>query len=486
VAPASLGAGVTLASVVNFASAAAFNLLTIVDFGGAGEVEQLQTGASSYTVLVPPGKALRYAYGALGKVPGYFNEGAISVSKDINLALLDDTLISTTTDLTSAQSLLAWDTLNTSTNKLVMRMGAGSLDPVSAQAGISWLSWQHQSLRLIARTGISTHITTTASGSKFGTTAITIGGKSTNGALDISEILAFVEAPSGHIINPKSTGAAGEPPTGFQVTVTKVRPTIAKVEDSQLAAISALTTANIEASAVIAKAAALVSLQTDVTAVKAKTDNLPAAPAAVGSAMTLTSDYDAAKSAASQASVNAIPTNPVLTSDSRLSNLDAAVSTRLASSAYTAPDNAGVAAVKAKTDALPAEPAAVGSAMTLTAAYDAAKTAATQTSVTALGAPAQATALASLVTVNQAEHDATQAAIAVLPVPPAAASVATAVRTELAAELGRVDAAVSTRLATAGYTAPPAASAIRAELEVTGGKLDKAMKAAQSAEENTV
>lgn len=40
--------------------------------------------------------------------------------------------------------------------------------------------------------------------------------------------------------------------------------------------------------------------------IKAKTDNLPASPAAVGSAMTLTSAYDAAKSAASQASVNTI------------------------------------------------------------------------------------------------------------------------------------------------------------------------------------
>lgn len=43
-----------------------------------------------------------------------------------------------------------------------------------------------------------------------------------------------------------------------------------------------------------------------IDAVKAKTDGLPASPAAVGSAMTLTSAYDAAKTAASQASVNTI------------------------------------------------------------------------------------------------------------------------------------------------------------------------------------
>jgi hypothetical protein len=91
-------------------------------------------------------------------------------------------------------------------------------------------------------------------------------------------------------------------------------------------------------------------------------------------------------------------------------NLDAAVSTRLASSSYTAPDNSDITAIKAKTDNLPSdpadasviaaafaalgspmqagahvqlattqdqyEPAKAGDAMTLTSAYDAAKTAA--------------------------------------------------------------------------------------------------------------
>jgi hypothetical protein len=120
---------------------------------------------------------------------------------------------------------------------------------------------------------------------------------------------------------------------------------------------------------------------------------------------------------ASQTSVNAIPTNPLLTTDARLNNLDAtvssrlassayttpptvvairtemdtnstkldaAISTRLASSAYVAPANADITAVKAKTDLIPASPAAVGSAMALTSGYDAAKTAATQTSVNAI------------------------------------------------------------------------------------------------------
>jgi hypothetical protein len=51
------------------------------------------------------------------------------------------------------------------------------------------------------------------------------------------------------------------------------------------------------------------STAADIAAVAAKTVNLPASPAATGAAMTLTSAYDAAKTAASQTSVTAITTN---------------------------------------------------------------------------------------------------------------------------------------------------------------------------------
>ena len=83
-------------------------------------------------------------------------------------------------------------------------------------------------------------------------------------------------------------------------------------------------------------------------------------------------------SRSSQASVNAIPTNPVLANDARLNNLDTpistrstltapqvrnelatelsrldvAISTRLAASAYIAPDNANIQAIKTKVDTL--------------------------------------------------------------------------------------------------------------------------------------
>lgn len=52
--------------------------------------------------------------------------------------------------------------------------------------------------------------------------------------------------------------------------------------------------------------------------------------------------------------------------DANSTKLDAAVSTRLAGAAYAAPDNAGVAAIKTKTDNLPLTPAARGDAMSLT------------------------------------------------------------------------------------------------------------------------
>ncbi|MBR1150085.1 hypothetical protein [Bradyrhizobium sp. JYMT SZCCT0428] len=139
-----------------------------------------------------------------------------------------------------------------------------------------------------------------------------------------------------------------------------------------------------------------------VALVKAKTDLIPASPAAVGSEMTLTAAYDAAKTAATQTSVNDLPTNAelatalgtaddaVLTAIGALNNLsaaqvntevdtaladvgltttitgriDVATSTRLASGSYTAPDNAGitsiggyVVAIDAKTANLPSDPA---------------------------------------------------------------------------------------------------------------------------------
>jgi hypothetical protein len=83
------------------------------------------------------------------------------------------------------------------------------------------------------------------------------------------------------------------------------------------------TTANLSA----------VALEATAQGIKAKTDNLPSDPADQSELVTLINTK------ASQASVNAIPTTPLLAAN------------------YTAPDNAGIAAIKAKTDNLPSDPA---------------------------------------------------------------------------------------------------------------------------------
>jgi len=112
-------------------------------------------------------------------------------------------------------------------------------------------------------------------------------------------------------------------------------------------------------------------LGASVASIKAKTDNLPASPAAVGSAMTLAPDsITAATIAAGAIGSSEAPL---------LANLDATVSSRLATAGYTAPANADITTIKAKTDNLPSDPAdesslqaaiatraAPGAAMTLT------------------------------------------------------------------------------------------------------------------------
>jgi hypothetical protein len=100
-------------------------------------------------------------------------------------------------------------------------------------------------------------------------------------------------------------------------------------------------------------------------------------------------------------------------------NLDAATSTRLASSAYTAPANSDVAAIKSKTDNLPSDPA---------------------------------------------DQSLLEAAIAGVTAP-SASTVASAVRSELSVELGRVDQTISSRLASSAYTAAPTTAQIATAIE---------------------
>jgi hypothetical protein len=107
----------------------------------------------------------------------------------------------------------------------------------------------------------------------------------------------------------------------------------------------------------------------------------------------------------------------------KLTNLDAAVSSRLAASGYTAPDNASITAIKAKTDNLPASPAATGD---IPSAAD-----------------------------IRAEIDSNSTQLAAILADTAEIGAAGAGLTALGdTRVANLDAAISTRLAAADYTAP--------------------------------
>lgn len=124
---------------------------------------------------------------------------------------------------------------------------------------------------------------------------------------------------------------------------------------------------------------------------------------------------------------------------------------------YTAPANADIAAIKAKTDNLPSDPADQSLII-----------AATDAIMGRLGTPA----------VTIAADIATRLPTISYTAPPSADTVASAVRTELATELGRIDVAVGTRQATftaattISFPANFAALAITAAGKVTVGAND--------------
>lgn len=134
-------------------------------------------------------------------------------------------------------------------------------------------------------------------------------------------------------------------------------------------------------------------------------------------------------------------------------NLDAAITSRLASAGYTAPDNAGITAIKAKTDNLPANPA---SQTNLDVAVS------TRLATAGYTAPANADVAA-----IKAKTDN-------LPASPANESTVAAVKAKtdnLPADPAS-NTQVNTRLAAADYTTPPTAAAVRAEIDANSTKLD--------------
>lgn len=111
----------------------------------------------------------------------------------------------------------------------------------------------------------------------------------------------------------------------------------------------------------------------DISAIKTKTDNLPASPAAVGSAMTLTSAYDAAKTAAQAgdamtltAAYNAAKTASQFNAATDTVTINATQAATLAAASDLDSVATKVELIKSKTDNLPANPAAQGAQMSLT------------------------------------------------------------------------------------------------------------------------
>jgi hypothetical protein len=200
----------------------------------------------------------------------------------------------------------------------------------------------------------------------------------------------------------------------------------------------------------------------------------------------------------------------VRTELTELSNLDASVSSRLASASYTAPANSDISAIKSKTDNLPASPAGVSDIPTtaqisaavegsllnegdgqavlnalvgaignqnvdeiaLVAAIrsDLERSGGKLDSIPTAAAPSAASVASAVWSASTKEI--TGGVVDTLtnsPDVPTEAEIASQVRTELSVELGRIDQSISTRLAASAYTAPstpPTAAAIADEVRV--------------------
>jgi hypothetical protein len=280
-------------------------------------------------------------------------------------------------------------------------------------------------------------------------------------------------------------------------------------------------------------AAILAAVDTEVAAIKAKTDNLPAAPAAVGSAMTLA----AGAITAAVIATDAIDGDAIAAT--AVTEIQSGLATAASITTLTGYVDTEVAAIKAKTDNLPASPAATGDIPTAATIADAvwdeaiaghvaagsfgseAQSHATTSDLSTLATAAALATVDSNVDTILAAVDTEIAAIKAktdnLPASPAAtgdiptaATVADAVWDEVlsghltagstgsalnaagsagdpwattlpgaygAGTAGKIigdnlDAQVSTRLATAGYTAPLGAAGVRGAVGLASANLD--------------
>jgi len=223
-----------------------------------------------------------------------------------------------------------------------------------------------------------------------------------------------------------------------------------------------------------------------ISAIQAKTDNLPSDPA----------DQSLVEAAITALSIpTVVQIRSELDSNStKLANLDATVSSRLATSGYTAaPTTAQIAtAVEGsllnEADGQAVLNAIVGaigntnlSEVSLVAAVraDLERVGGKIDSIPTTAAPtAAANATAVWGAATKQITGGTVDTLTNSPSVPSAASIASATRTELTTELGRLDAAVSTRLAAIAYTAASTAAqnaaAVRTELATELARVDVA------------
>jgi hypothetical protein len=286
------------------------------------------------------------------------------------------------------------------------------------------------------------------------------------------------------------------------------------------------------------------------------TGDLPSVPSAASVAsavrteLTELSNLDASVSSRLASAAYTAPTSAptaaavasaVRTELTEISNLDASVSSRLASASYTAPANSDISAIKSKTDNLPASPAAVSDIPTtaqiatavegsllnegdgqavlnalvgaignqnvdeiaLVAAIrsDLERSGGKLDSIPTDAAPSAASVASAVWSASTKEI--TGGVVDTLtnsPDVPTEAEIASQVRTELSVELGRIDAAISSRLAPSGTlatvttltnaptvpTAAAIADEVRVELATELARLDAPVSGATAPSAATV
>ena len=297
----------------------------------------------------------------------------------------------------------------------------------------------------------------------------------TGTTISTTQVVASVSGAVGSVTAAVTAGTVSDK-TGYSLTAAyDAATTASQLDAAGVRTAVGLASANLDTQiGTLATASALSTvsgyIDTEVAAIKAKTDNLPASPAATG-------DIPSAATVASQVRTE-------LTTE--LGRIDASISSRLASASYTSPlDAAGIrtavglasANLDTQIDALPT------AAETATAVRSELTTELGRLDVAVssrgTGTALDASGVRSAVGLATANLDTQLDAL------PTASENASAVRTNLTTELGRLDAAVSTRLASASYTAPLDAAGTRSAVGLASANLDTQLDALPTTAELT-